>query len=312
MRMTGDAERLTLNFRRLSDLLREAEFWAESGGSVHIGPQHIEKAVAEKERRAGRVRELGLETIQQGTVMIDTDGARIGQINALSVLQIGDYSFGKPSRLTARTRPGTGKLVDIERETELGGPIHSKGMLILQGYLAAAYATRAPLSLWASLVFEQSYGGVEGDSASAAELIALLSSLAEVPLDQSFAITGSVNQFGDIQAIGGVNQKIEGFFDVCAARGLTGRQGVLIPAANVRNLTLRQRVVDAVEAGRFRIFPMTSVTDGIAVLTGLEAGERGADGVFPEGSLNRRVEERLQGFAAIRKSFAKEASGNAT
>ncbi|MFY0312442.1 Lon protease family protein [Leisingera sp. D0M16] len=312
MRMTGDAERLTLNFSRLSDLLREAEFWADSGGSAHIGPLHIEKAVAEKERRAGRVRELGLETIQQGTVMIDTDGARIGQINALSVLQIGDYSFGKPSRLTARTRPGTGKLVDIERETELGGPIHSKGMLILQGYLAATYATRAPLSLWASLVFEQSYGGVEGDSASAAELIALLSSLAEVPLDQSFAITGSVNQFGDIQAIGGVNQKIEGFFDVCDARGLTGRQGVLIPAANVRNLTLRQRVVDAVEAGRFRIFPMTSVTDGIAVLTGLEAGERGADGVFPEGSLNRRVEDRLQGFADIRKSFAKEAGGNAT
>lgn len=312
MRLSGDAERLTLNFSRLSDLLREAEFWADSSGSAHIGPEHIEKAVAEKERRAGRVRELGLEMIQQGTVMIDTDGARIGQINALSVLQIGDYSFGKPSRLTARTRPGTGKLVDIERETELGGPIHSKGMLILQGYLAATYATRAPLSLWASLVFEQSYGGVDGDSASAAELIALLSSLAEVPLDQSFAITGSVNQFGDIQAIGGVNQKIEGFFDVCDSRGLTGRQGVLIPAANVRNLTLRQRVVDAVEAGRFRIFPMTSVTDGLTVLTGLEAGVRGADGTYPEGSLNRRVEDRLQGFAEIRKSFAKEARGNAT
>ncbi|UWQ60985.1 AAA family ATPase (plasmid) [Leisingera caerulea] len=311
MRLSGDTERLTLNFSRLSDLLREAEFWAGSGSSAHIGPQHIEKAVAEKERRAGRVRELGLETIRQGTVMIDTDGARIGQINALSVLQIGDYSFGKPSRLTARTRPGTGKLVDIERETELGGPIHSKGMLILQGYLAATYATRAPLSLWASLVFEQSYGGVEGDSASAAELIALLSSLAEVPLDQSFAITGSVNQFGDIQAIGGVNQKIEGFFDVCDARGLTGRQGVLIPAANVRNLTLRQRVVDAVEAGRFRVIPMTSVTDGLTVLTGLEAGERGADGTYPEGSLNRRVEDRLQGFADIRKSFAKEAGGDA-
>ncbi|MEX0301857.1 MAG: Lon protease family protein [Leisingera sp.] len=311
LRMAGDAARLTLNSSRLSDLLREAEFWAESGGAAHIGAEHIETAVAEKERRAGRVRELGLETIRQGTVLIDTDGQRTGQINALTVQQIGDYSFGKPSRLTARTRPGTGKLVDIERETELGGPIHSKGMLILQGYLAATYATRAPLSLWASLVFEQSYGGVEGDSASAAELIALLSSLAEVPLNQSFAITGSVNQFGDIQAIGGVNQKIEGFFDVCSARGLTGRQGVLIPAANMRHLNLRQRVVDAVADGRFRIFPMTSVTDGIEVLTGLEAGVRGADGAFAEGSLNRLVEDRLHAFAEIRKSFAKGSAGNA-
>ncbi|WP_051371762.1 S16 family serine protease [Leisingera aquimarina] len=244
-------------------------------------------------------------------MLIDTDGARIGQINALTVLQIGDYSFGQPSRLTARTRPGSGKLVDIEREAELGGPIHSKGMLILQGYLAATYATSAPLSLWASLVFEQSYGGVEGDSASAAELIALLSSLAEVPLDQSFAITGSVNQFGDIQAIGGVNQKIEGFFDVCADRGLTGRQGVLIPAANLRHLNLRQRVVDAVSAGRFHICPMSTVSDGMAVLTGLEAGVRGADGAFPEGSLNRLVEDRLQGFADIRRCFAKQGGGDA-
>ena len=311
LRMAGDGERLTLNFSRLSDLLREADFGAEREGATHIGAAHVEAAVAEKERRAGRVRELGLETIRQGTVLIDTDGARIGQINALSVLQIGDYSFGRPSRLTARTRPGTGKLVDIEREAELGGPIHSKGMLILQGYLAAAYAASAPLSLWASLVFEQSYGGVEGDSASAAELIALLSSLAEVPLDQSFAITGSVNQFGDIQAIGGVNQKIEGFFDVCADRGLTGRQGVLIPAANQRHLNLRQRVVDAVAAGRFHICPMTLVSDGIAVLTGLEAGVRGADGAFPEGSLNRLVEDRLQGFADIRRSFARAGGGDA-
>ncbi|MFW8595071.1 Lon protease family protein [Cribrihabitans neustonicus] len=311
MRMAGDAQRLSLNFSRLSDLLREAEYWAGDSQTPHIGAEHIEKAVAEKERRAGRVQALGLEAIRHGTVMIDTEGARVGQVNALSVLQIGGHSFGKPSRLTARTRPGAGKLVDIEREAELGGPIHSKGMLILQGYLAATYATRAPLSLWASLVFEQSYGGVEGDSASAAELIALLSALAEVPLDQSFAITGSVNQFGDIQAIGGVNQKIEGFFDLCAARGLTGRQGVLIPAANVRHLMLRQRVADAAAAGRFRIIPMATVSDGIEVLTGLEAGVRGADGAFPEGSLNRLVEDRLRGFARIRKAFAREAGDDA-
>ncbi len=309
-RLCGDVDRLTLNTGSLSDLLREAEYWARSSGADLIGEDNIEQAIFERERRAGRLRALGQEAIQRGTLMIDTDGHRAGQINALSVLRVGGTSFGRPSRLTARTRPGTGKLIDIERETELGGPIHSKGMLILQGYLAATYATRAPMSLWASLVFEQSYGGVDGDSASAAELIALLSSLAEAPIDQSFAITGSVNQFGDIQAIGGVNEKIEGFFDVCDERGLTGRQGVLIPDANVRNLSLRRRVVDAVDQGRFRIFPMRTVEDGIAILTGLEAGKRGEDGAFPRHSLNFRVEERLTEFAEIRRSFARAPDTN--
>jgi predicted ATP-dependent protease len=312
VRLSGDCERLSLNTSRLSDLLREAEFWAEKEGAKHIGKDHLEKAVDGQERRAGRLRDLGHEAVVQGTIMIATEGERIGQINALSVLQIGGYSFGRPSRLTARTRPGVGKLIDIERETELAGPLHSKGMLILQGYLAASYATQAPLSLWASLVFEQSYGGVEGDSASAAELIVLLSSLAEVPLDQSFAITGSVNQFGDIQAIGGVNEKIEGFFDICLDRGLTGGQGVLIPAANIRNLSLRPRVVDAVEQGNFSIIPMTTVNDGIEILTGLTAGVRAECGLYPEGSLNRLVEDRLVAFAELRKSFAKGGGTDAT
>lgn len=306
-RIAGDAERLTLNTGGLSDLLREAEFWADTSGAARIGRAEVDKAVSERERRAGRLRELSHETIQHGTVMIDTEGRRVGQVNALSVIQIGGVSFGRPSRLTARTRPGTGKVVDIERETELGGPIHSKGVLILQGYLATTFATALPMSLWASLVFEQSYGGVDGDSASAAELIALLSDLAEAPIDQSFAITGSINQFGDVQAIGGVNEKIEGFFDICAKRGLTGAQGVLIPAANVRNLSLRQRVIDAVEQGRFNIFPMKTIADGIELLTGLPAGTRDESGTYPAGSLNRRVEDRLTAYAELRKSFAREA-----
>ncbi|WP_026757669.1 Lon protease family protein [Sediminimonas qiaohouensis] len=307
MRTTGDAERLTLNTSHLSDIIKEAGFWADKRDAKQIAREDIDKVIIEREYRAGRVRELSQEMILRDTVMIDTEGQRAGQINALSVMQIGGYMFGRPSRLTARTRPGTGKLIDIEREIELGGPLHSKGMLILQGYLAASYATKAPMSLWASLVFEQSYGGVDGDSASAAELIALLSSLAEAPIDQSFAITGSVNQFGDIQPIGGVNEKIEGFFDICAERGLSGRQGVLIPAANTKNLCLRKRVIDAVEQGKFHIIPMRTVNDGLEVLTGMDAGERGEDGAYPEGSLNRRVEDRLSGFADIRKTFVSDA-----
>lgn len=307
VRLAGDAERLSLNTGQISDILREAEFEAERSGGGQIGADEIEAAVSGREHRAGRLRDLSQEAIGHGTVLIATDGARIGQINALSVQQIGGTMFGRPSRLSARVRPGTGKLLDIEREADLGGPTHSKGVLILQGYLAATYATRAPMSLWASLVFEQSYGGVDGDSASAAELIALLSALAEVPVDQSLAITGSVNQFGDIQAIGGVNEKIEGFFDICAERGLTGQQGVLIPAANTRNLALRKRVVEAVQAGTFRILPMVTIGDGIEALTGMPAGERQKDGSFPRDSLNRRVEDRLMEFAEIRKSFAREA-----
>ena len=314
-RLAGDAARLTLDIDTLSDILREADHWADQGADhgadqgvkdadpTVITAAHIDRAIAERDRRASRLRDLSHDAITRHTVLIDTDGARIGQVNALSVLQVGGTAFGQPTRLTARTRMGSGKLVDIEREARLGGPLHSKGVLILQGYLASTYATDAPMSLWASLVFEQTYGGVDGDSASAAELLALLSSLAEAPIDQSFAITGSVNQFGDIQAIGGVNEKIEGFFDICAARGLTGRQGVLIPAANVKHLALRGRVIDAVRQGRFRILPLTTIADAIAVLMGAEAGARDADDAWPEGSLNARVEARLRSFAHARRSY---------
>lgn len=304
-RLTSDADRLTLNVSALSDILREADYWAADHGRDAISGGDVEEAIAKREHRVGRIRALSQEAILRETLLIDTEGETVGQVNALSVLQVGGTSFGRPSRLTARTRMGSGKFVDIERETDLGGPIHSKGMLILQGYLATSYATDSPMSLWASLVFEQSYGGVDGDSASAAELLALLSSLADVPVDQSFAMTGSVNQFGAIQAIGGVNEKIEGFFDICAARGLTGHQGVLIPASNVKHLCLRQRVIDAVDAGRFSIIPMITISDAIATTTGMAPGTRTKAGRFRKGTFNWRVEEKLESFAQARQNFGR-------
>jgi predicted ATP-dependent protease len=236
--------------------------------------------------------------------MIDTAGARVGQVNGLSVLSLGGFSFGRPSRISARVRLGKGEVVDIEREVDLGGPIHSKGVLILAGFLGQRYARRRPLSLSASLVFEQSYGGVEGDSASMAELCAILSALAEVPIRQSLAITGSVNQNGDAQAIGGVNEKIEGFFDICRLRGLTGEQGVVVPQGNVRHLMLRANVVEAVAAGKFHVHAVRTVDEALALLTGVEAGERGADGEFPAGGLNRRIEDELAALAAQARSFS--------
>ena len=229
--------------------------------------------------------------------MIATDGAIVGQINGLSVLSLGDHAFGHPTRITARTRLGKGEVVDIQREVELGGPSHSKGVLILSGLLAGRYCLDDPLSLQASLVFEQTYGMVDGDSASAAEFFALQSSLSGVPIRQSIAVTGSVNQHGQIQPIGGVNEKIEGFFDVCVKRGLNGDHGVMIPHTNVKHLMLRKDVVDAVAAGKFNVYAMETVDQGIELLTGVPAGERGADGKFPEGSINQKVEAKLVAMA---------------
>ncbi|MGH6962185.1 MAG: S16 family serine protease, partial [Dongiaceae bacterium] len=269
----------------------------------------VQQAIDAQHRRSDRVRERSLEMIERGLVLIDTDGSHIGQINGLSVLTLGTLTFGKPSRITARVRLGRGEVVDIERQVELGGPIHSKGVMILSAFLGGRYAVEHPLSLAASLVFEQSYSGVEGDSASSAELYALLSALAEAPIDQSFAVTGSVNQHGEVQVIGGVNEKIEGFFDLCDARGLTGRQGVLIPAGNAEHLMLRHDVVAAVAAGRFRILPVRTIDEGIELLTGIAAGERAADGQFPAGSINRRVEDRLIALADQRRRFALSAGG---
>jgi lon-related putative ATP-dependent protease len=302
-REAGDADKLSVQMRGLADLLREADYWAGAAGRETVAAEDVQRAIDAQEDRSGRVRGRLQEEILRGRLLIDTSGARAGQVNALAVVQLGDFAFGVPHRVTARARLGGGRVVDIERESELGGPIHSKGVLILAGFVSGRYATGKPLSLAASLVFEQSYGGVEGDSASSAELYALLSVLADAPVRQSLAVTGSVNQHGDVQAIGEVNRKIEGFFDVCAARGLTGEQGVLIPAANTRNLMLRQDVVDAVAAGKFHVYPVTTIDQGIEILTGVPAGERDARGQFPPGSINLRVEQRLSEYADRLRSF---------
>jgi lon-related putative ATP-dependent protease len=305
-RLAEHADKLTLLVEQLQDVLNEADFWAGDGKRGVVSRADVERALAERINRAARIRDRVQETILQHVALIDTAGGSVGQINGLSVTELGGFSFGRPTRITCQVRPGAGKVVDIEREVELGGPIHSKGVLILSGFLAGRYALDVPMSLYASLVFEQSYSGVEGDSASSAELYALMSALADVPLRQDLAVTGSVNQHGEIQAIGGVNEKIEGFFDVCRARGLTGTQGVLIPKANVQHLMLRRDVVEACEAGRFAVYPVAMINEGIALLTGLAAGERGTDGGFPAGSLNGLVEERLRSFANVRKHFGRQ------
>jgi lon-related putative ATP-dependent protease len=306
-RLADDAEKLSLLLEPVLDLLREADWHAARDGAAAVEAEHVQAAVDAQIRRADRIRERSHESISRDIVLIDTDGTEVGQINGLAVLQLGSFAFGKPSRLTARVRLGGGRVVDIEREAKLGGSLHTKGVLILSGFIAGTFVRDLPLSVSATLVFEQSYGGVEGDSASSTELYALLSALAEVPLRQDLAVTGSVNQLGEVQPIGGVNEKIEGFFDVCRAKGLTGRQGVLIPAANVQHLMLRRDVVEAVEAGRFSVFAVSTIQEGIELLTGLPAGVRGTDGHFPADSVFGKVEARLQAFARARKAFAKEA-----
>jgi lon-related putative ATP-dependent protease len=304
-RLAGDAEKLSTHRASLQDLLREADYWARQSQREVVTAADVEKAIDARIQRYDRVRERQYEEIQRGTILIDTQGEKIGQVNGLSVVQPGRFAFGQPSRITARVRLGRGEVIDIEREVELGGPIHSKGVLILSGFLGERYASDSPLSLSASLVFEQSYGGVEGDSASAAELYTLMSALARLPIRQSLACTGSVNQHGQVQPIGGVNEKIEGFFDVCRARGLTGDQGVMIPASNVKHLMLRKDVVEAVAAGKFHVYAVETIDQGIEVLTGTPAGERDASGAFPEGTVNHRVEARLKELAAKRMAFAR-------
>jgi predicted ATP-dependent protease len=301
--LAGDAERLSTHVRSIADLLREADYWAGEAQRHLVTAADVQRAIDAQIYRSDRVRERIQEEIQRGTILIDTHGAKVGQVNGLSVLTLGQFAFGRPSRITARVRLGRGEVVDIEREVALAGPIHSKGVLILSSYLGARYASDRPLSLSASLVFEQSYSGVEGDSASSAELYALLSALAELPIQQGLAVTGSVNQYGQVQAIGGVNEKIEGFFDICRAQGFTGAQGVLIPAANVKHLMLRQDIVDAVAAGRFQVYPVETVDQGIELLTGVSAGERGEAGEFPAGSVNQRVEARLRALSEKRQAF---------
>ncbi len=309
-RESGDSERLSLELAKIKDLMHEADWTAGEAKSRQIKRRHVEQALAAAKNRKDRIRERSQEVIQRGDILIDTDGAKVGQINALSVLQIGGYSFGRPTRITARTWMGKGRVIDIEREVELGGSLHSKGVLILSSYLSSHFVPGIPLALSASLVFEQSYGGVDGDSASSTELYALLSSLSEIPIKQSLAVTGSVNQHGQVQAIGGVNEKIEGFFDICMERGLNGEQGVLIPASNVKHLMLREDVVEAVKKGKFTIYPVETITQGIEILTGVRAGKRGTKGVFPKGTVFAAVEERLSGFANNLKDFAKDKDKN--
>jgi lon-related putative ATP-dependent protease len=303
-RMADDVEKLSTGIQGLVDLVRQSDYWAGQNGRAVVTAADVDQAIAAHIRRGDLLREHSQDAIRRGTVLIDTRGEVVGQVNGLSVYELGGLRFGQPSRITARVRLGRGEVVDIEREVELGGPIHSKGVLILAGFLGARFATRRPLALSASLVFEQSYSGVEGDSASTAELYALLSALAQVPVRQALAVTGSVNQRGQVQAIGGANEKIEGFFDVCRAAGLTGDQGVIIPAANVQHLMLRREVVEAVRAGRFRVFAVDTVDQGIELLTGRPAGERDAAGEYPVGSINRLVEDRLSELAEAARRFA--------
>jgi lon-related putative ATP-dependent protease len=308
-RLAEDQSKLSTQFGMLTDIVREASYWAERSSAAMVDASHVQKSLAQRVYRGSLIQDRLQEMIARGLLLIDIDGAEVGQINGLSVISIGDLAFGKPSRITASIEPGRAGIVDIEREVALGGPIHSKGVLILSGYLAHRYGGDKPITLNARLVFEQSYAGVEGDSASCAELYALLSALADAPIQQGIAVTGSVNQHGDVQAIGGVNEKIEGHFDVCCAKGLTGRQGVLIPASNTQNLMLRPDVVDAVRAGQFHVWPVSTIDEGIEILTGLPAGARGTTGRFPHGSLNARVDARLNELVAQLRAAADDKDG---
>lgn len=306
-RLVGDAQRLSTHMRSVADLLQESDYWARQSPQTVVTAAHVQQAIDTQIRRQDRIRNQLQEAILRGTLLIDTTGAVVGQINGLSVIELGGFAFAQPTRITATCRLGDGEMVNIEREVKLSGAIHSKGVLILSAFLAARYARNQLLALSASLVFEQSYGQIDGDSASLAELCLLLSSLANAPIRQSLAVTGSVNQLGQVQAIGAVNEKIEGFFDICAARGLSGEQGVLIPAANIKHLMLRHDVVAAVRAGTFRVYAVDTVDEAISLLTGEAAGSLGAGGWEPMGSINQRVAARIAELAEIRKALVRQA-----
>ncbi len=299
-RRAGDAEKISLHTAGLADLMREADHFAREAGRSLIAADDVARAVEAKEDRGGRLKALEHELVERRILFIDTDGAKVGQVNAITVLSAAGFAFGMPARITARVQPGDGKVTDIERLAEFSGPSHAKGVQILSGYLNGHYSTLRRLSVSASVAFEQSYGPIDGDSASAAELIAILSAAGDVPLKQSIAITGSINQHGEMQPIGGVNEKIEGFFDVCAMRGLKKGHGVIIPRANVANLMLREPVVAAVREGRFAVYAVETVDEAIEILTGLKAGARKPGGRFPRGSFNARVSARLTWFARPR------------
>ena len=309
-REAEDSERLSVHMRSLDDLLMQADYWSRERGSGHIEAEDVVEAIRQRRRRLGRMQMRVIDAINRNVLLIDTAGERVGQVNGLSVVDLGEICYGHPMRITATTRVGTGELVDIEREVELGGAIHSKGMMILSSALSARYAPDVPLSLAGSVVFEQSYGGVEGDSASVAELCSLLSSISGIPIRQNLAVTGSVNQHGRVQVVGGINEKIEGFFDVCSERGLDGSHGVIIPQDNVKHLMLREDVVEAVRDGQFSVYSVAHVDEAITILTGTPAGQRDDDGHFPEDSVNRRVEDQLLSYAQHRKDFKEHAESD--
>jgi lon-related putative ATP-dependent protease len=310
VRMAGRQEKISTSFPLLTDLIIEANYWASQENKEVIEGSHVERAIEARIFRSNLVEEHIQEMIDRGTLMIDVQGGVVGQVNGLAVYSLGDYMFGKPTRITASTSMGRGGVINIEREADMSGSTHNKGVLILSGYLRKKFAQDKPLTMSASIAFEQSYSGVDGDSASSTEVYALLSSLSEVPLKQSLAVTGSVNQKGEVQAIGGVNQKIEGFFHCCEKMGgLNGEQGVLIPESNVKDLMLRKEVIEAVESGRFRIHPVRTIDEGIAILTGKEAGERQSDGNYPEGTINFLVNKKLKELAEGLKDFVKGEEG---
>jgi lon-related putative ATP-dependent protease len=305
MEVTGDREKLTLKLADVSDLLKEANYYAGVDKLDLINGEHVQKAIEKKRFRASLYEEKVQELVKKDIFWVETSGAKVGQVNGLSILMTGDHEFGKPNRITATVSLGKGGVVDIDREAKLSGNIHTKGVMILSSYLREKFAHNKPLSLSASLCFEQSYGMVDGDSASSTELYVLMSAISGVPIYQGIAVTGSVSQKGEVQPIGGVTRKIEGFFDICQHKGLNGKQGVMIPEKNVNNLMLRRDVVEAVEKGKFHIYPVTTVEEGIEILTGMKAGELQEDGTYPEGTLFRKVDDKLTEMAEMEKEFGK-------
>ena len=310
-RLRDHQRKLTARFLDVARLAAEASHWAGEAGHEVVLAEDVDAAIANQERRRNLAEEQTREVILDGTVLIDTEGARVAQVNGLSVLDVGDHQFGRPTRVTARVSAGRGTVQSIEREIQLSGPIHSKGFLILTGYMQSHYAQDWPLSLAATITFEQSYGGIDGDSASTTELYALLSALSGLPLNQGIAVTGAVNQHGEVQAVGGVTRKIEAFYDVCRERRLTGQQGVIVPTANVKNLMLKEEVVEAVRAGRFHVWAVSHIDEGIELMMDCVAGERAADGTFPEGTVHRLVQDRLREYAEQVREFVNVSPGAA-
>ena len=306
-RLAEHQQKLSARFSDIADILREASYWASKSGSAVVDDGHVEKAIEERVFRTNRIEERMREMILEGTIIVNTSGEKVGQVNGLAVIDLGDYRFGKPSRITARTYAGKAGVVNIERETKMSGKIHDKAILIITHYLGSRYATKKPISLSASITFEQLYDMVEGDSASCAELYALLSSIAGVPIKQNIAVTGSMDQTGDVQPVGGINEKIEGFFDLCRIIGLDGTQGVIIPERNIKHLMLKKDVIEAVKDGTFSLYPVRNIDEGLKIMTGREVGELGEDGAYPEGTINYLVVQRLTEIAeSMEKKKEKE------